>query len=223
MTPKQTHAARKNKQLAILPLNQIERSILVLRGFKVMLDEHLAALYQVEVKVLNQAVKRNTERFPPDFMFQLTREEIDNLRSQIVTSSSWGGRRFLPYAFTEQGVAMLSSVLRGDRAAQVNIEIMRAFVRMRRILASHKDLARKIDELERQFTKKTKEHEEHLIKIYRLLDLLSGPEDPGSKNRIGFACPSIPSSASPASSSCSRRPSPPRPRRWERSSRPASS
>jgi hypothetical protein len=112
----------------------IERGILLLRRHRVMLDEHLAALYDVEVKVFNQAVKRNRERFPDDFMFQLTAEETRNLRSQTVTSSSWGGRRTRPYAFTEQGVAMLSSVLRSPRAIQVNIEIMRSFVRLRRLL-----------------------------------------------------------------------------------------
>ena len=110
-----------------VPIERIERLILLIRGQKVMLDADLAALYGVETKVLVQAVKRNISRFPDDFMFQLTKEEFDILRSQTVTSSSWGGRRYPPYAFTEQGVAMLSSVLRSKRAVQVNIQIMRTF------------------------------------------------------------------------------------------------
>ena len=136
-----------------LIIHQIERSILFLRGEKVMLDTGLAALYGVETKYLVQTVKRNLERFPRDFMFQLTAEEVRRLRSQIVTSNvrGRGGRRYLPYAFTEQGVAMLSSVLRSKRAVQVNIEIMRAFVRLRYILSTHKELARKLDELEKKY------------------------------------------------------------------------
>ena len=138
---------------------QIAARILTLRGEKVMLDADLAVLYEVETKALNRAVKRNLERFPADFMFQLTAEEArilrcssgaSTLRSQIGTSS-WGGRRYRPYAFTEQGVAMLSSVLRSPRAVQVNVEIMRAFVRLRSILASHAQLARKLDALERKY------------------------------------------------------------------------
>jgi hypothetical protein len=118
-----------------------------------MLDEDLAGLYEVAVKVLNQAVKRNIDRFPDDFMFQLTSEEFDNLRSQTVTLKTGRGqhRKYPPYAFTEQGVAMLSSVLRSKRAVQVNIEIMRAFVRLRQMLASNADLARKLDALERKY------------------------------------------------------------------------
>jgi len=116
-----------------------------------MLSTHLAELYGVEPKVLVQAVKRNASRFPEDFMFQLSRDEFANLKSQIVTSS-WGGlRRAAPYAFTEQGVAMLSSVLNSPKAIQVNVEIMRAFVRLRRLLASHEDLARKLEELEKRY------------------------------------------------------------------------
>ena len=120
----------------------------MVRRQKVILDCDLAALYGVVTKVLLQAVKRNKERFPADFMFQLSKREWSNLRSQIVTSSSWGGRRSAPYAFTEQGVAMLSSVLRSRRAVAVNVEIMRAFVRLRRMLVEHEDLAKRLDELE---------------------------------------------------------------------------
>ena len=115
-----------------------------------MLDADLATLYRVPTKVLVQAVKRNAERFPPDFMFQLTPDEFANLRSQIVTSS-WGGRRYPPFAFTEHGVAMLSSVLNSPRAVQVNIAIMRAFVRLRQLLSSHADLAQKLNELEKKY------------------------------------------------------------------------
>jgi len=139
---------------SIIPTWRIEQIILLIRGEKVMLDSDLAALYGVTTKALVQAVKRNISRFPEDFMFQLTPEEFADLRSQIVTSSSgeeWGGRRYAPYAFTEQGVAMLSSVLKSQRAIQVNIEIMRAFVRMRRMIASHEELARRLDELEARY------------------------------------------------------------------------
>lgn len=140
-----------DKDVALVPRGRIERSILLIRGQKVMLSTDLAELYQVEPRVLVQAVKRNIARFPEDFMFQLTEEEFSNLKSQIVISS-WGGlRRARPYAFTEQGVAMLSSVLRSKRAIQVNIEIMRAFVRLRRMLASHADLARKLEALEKKY------------------------------------------------------------------------
>ncbi len=132
---------------------QIERSILLIRGHKVMLDAALAELYGVQAKVLNQAVKRNKDRFPSDFMFRLTDEEFYSLRSQIVTLETGRGRhrKYLPYAFTEQGVAMLSSVLRSKRAVRVNVEIMRAFVRLREVLAAHKDLARKLEALEKKY------------------------------------------------------------------------
>jgi len=127
---------------------EVLQSIIVIRAKRVILDSHLAALYDVPTKVLLQAVKRNGSRFPRDFMFRLTSREFKNLRSQIVTSRSWGGRRRPPYAFTEQGVAMLSTVLRSRRAIAVNIEIMRAFVRLRRTLLETRELARRIDLLE---------------------------------------------------------------------------
>jgi len=126
---------------------RIVQLIVVVRGQKVILDFDIAALYRVTTKALVQAVKRNVGRFPRDFMFRLTARELTNLRSQIVTSSSWGGRRTLPWAFTEQGVAMLSSVLRSRRAMRVNVEIMRAFVQVRRMLSGHNELVRKIDAL----------------------------------------------------------------------------
>ncbi|MBI2801053.1 MAG: ORF6N domain-containing protein [Gammaproteobacteria bacterium] len=133
----------------------IERRILLLRGQKVMLDADLAALYDVETRTLVQALKRNLERFPEDFMFQLTtaeNERLQILRSQsVISSGAHGGRRYVPYAFTEQGVAMLSSILRSPRAIAVNIEIMRAFVRLREALTSHQDLARKFAALEAKY------------------------------------------------------------------------
>jgi len=138
---------------SLVPMERIERAILVLRGHKVMLDADLAAMYGVETKVLNQAVARNIERFPEDFMFQLTEVEATRLRSQIVTLKTGRGQhgKYPPYTFTEQGVAMLSSVLRSPRAVRVNIEIMRAFVRLRELIATNRDLARRLDQLEKRY------------------------------------------------------------------------
>ena len=132
--------------------DHIAHRIVVIRGSKVLLDRDLARLYEIETKVLLQAVKRNAARFPVDFMFQLTNQELAILRSQSVTSS-WGGRRYPPYAFTEQGVAMLSSVLNSPRAISVNIEIMRTFVRLREVLASNRELAEKLTVLEQRVDK----------------------------------------------------------------------
>jgi hypothetical protein len=131
--------------------SRIRQSIFFIRGQKVILDAHLAELYAVETRVLIQAVRRNASRFPRDFMFQLTKREFANLRSQIVISSLWGGRRSAPYAFTEQGVAMLSSVLHSKRAIAVNVEIMRTFVELRRLVSDHVDLAQRISELEKRY------------------------------------------------------------------------
>jgi hypothetical protein len=139
-------------QAAMVPAAPIERSILLIRGQKVMLDADLAALYRVPTKVLIQSVKRNATRFPDDFMFRLTAGETSRLRSQFVTSNAGrGGRRYAPYAFTEHGVAMLSSVLRSPRAIHVNIAIVRTFVRLRRLLGSNEMLARRLDDLERRY------------------------------------------------------------------------
>jgi hypothetical protein len=135
----------------LIPTEQIEQKILLIRGQKVMLDNDLAELYGVQTKALTRAVKRNLDRFPEDFMFQLTPDEVEALRRQFGTSKGRGGRRYLPYVFTEQGVAMLSSVLRSKRAVRVNIMIMRAFVRLRQMIASHKDLARRLAELEKKY------------------------------------------------------------------------
>ena len=139
-----------------LSVERILNSILVLRGEKVMLDADLAAMYGVETRSLIQAIKRNPERFPPDFMFQLSAEEWSILRSQIGISSSHGGRRTAPYAFMEQGVAMLSSVLKSKRAIAVNIEIMRAFVQLKRMMATNQDLSRKLDALEGKYDRQFK-------------------------------------------------------------------
>ena len=134
-----------------MDLIRVERSIRIIRGDKVILDEDLAEMYGVEVKRLNEQIRRNLNRFPADFMFQLTKQEFKDLKSQFATSNQWGGRRTPPYAFSEQGVAMLSSVLHSTRAVQVNIEIMRTFVRLRRILASHSDLAERLEMLEQKY------------------------------------------------------------------------
>ena len=138
---------------ALVSPERIVGAILLIRGQKVMLDTALAELYGVETRLLVQAVKRNGGRFPRDFMFQLTKEEFDDLKSQDVMSSAWGGRRARPYAFTELGVAMLSSVLRSQRAVEVNIEIMSAFVRLREMVAGHADLVKRIDDLEKRYDK----------------------------------------------------------------------
>jgi hypothetical protein len=164
---------------SVIPVVRIEQAILLIRGQKVMLSPDLAALYQVEPRALIQAVKRNIARFPPDFMFQLSPQEWRVLKSQFVISS-WGGlRRARPYAFTEQGVAMLSSVLRSPRAVQVNIEIMRAFVRLRRMLSARKDLARRLDDLERKYDAKFRV-------VFEAIRKLMAPAGPRPKRVIGF-------------------------------------
>ena len=166
----------------IIPHEVIERKIFIIRGQKVMLSPILAELYGVETRALIQAVKRNAERFPEDFMFQLTDEEYKNLKSQIVISSWGGSRRAYPYAFTEQGVSMLSSVLNSKRAIQVNIAIIRTFVRLKQMLLTHKDLAQKLSELERRMEK----HDEHIHTIFQAIrQLMNQPPEP-SKRKIGF-------------------------------------
>ena len=143
----------KNKPIVVssfLSQEMVERKIYHIRDKKVMLDKDLAELYQVPTKVLVQSVKRNPKRFPHDFMYQLTNKEVTNLRSQFVTSS-WGGRRYLPYVFTEQGIAMLSSVLNSERAILVNIHIIRIFVKLRELMLTHKDLRIRVDDLEKKY------------------------------------------------------------------------
>jgi hypothetical protein len=163
----------------LVSVRRIQRTILRLRGCNVLLDADLAALYQVDVKVLNQAVKRYRARFPGDFMFRLSGHETKSLRSQIVTSKvGRGGRRTPPYAFTEHGIAMLSSVLRSPRAVQVNVEIMRAFVRHRQMLTSNVELARKLDDLETKYDAKFS------VVFQAIRDLMTPPA--ASRTRIGF-------------------------------------
>jgi len=167
-----------NHQKSTIPMERIENKILLIRRQKVMLSTDLAELYEVEPRVLVQAVKRNIERFPKDFMFQLNDKEFNNLKSQIVTSSWGGARRANPYAFTEQGVAMLSSVLRSKQAIEVNIAIMRAFVRLRSMIATHKDLARKLDEMEKKYDAQFK------VVFEAIRQLMSEPEKP--RRAVGF-------------------------------------
>ena len=162
----------------LIPMERIEKSILLIRGQKVMLDSDLAEMYGVEVKRLNEQVRRNIKRFPADFMFQLSSQEFTNLKSQFATSSSWGGRRKSPSVFTEQGVAMLSSVLNSDRAIEVNVQIMRAFVKLREMISSHKDLVEKVEEMEREYD------EQFAVVFQAIRQLMDKPK--GSVEKIGF-------------------------------------
>ena len=168
-------------------VEDISRAILVLRGHKVLLDTELAALYGVSAKRFNEQVRRNRNRFPVDFMFQLTAEESRSLRSQFATLKSGRGqhRKYLPYAFTEQGVAMLSSVLRSARAIAVNIQIMRAFVRMRELLISNRELAQKLNQLEARLEKKLASHDEAIAAILSAIRELMNPTPP-KRRGIGF-------------------------------------
>lgn len=166
---------------ASVSLERISNSIVMIRSQKVIMDGVLAELYGVELRTLNQAVKRNLERFPADFMFQLRADETESLRSQFVILKTGRGRhsKFLPYVFTEQGVAMLSSVLRSERAVNVNIEIMRAFVRLRQMLASNTELARKLAALERKYDSQFKV-------VFDAIRALMAPAEPKKKRPIGF-------------------------------------
>ena len=161
-----------------VPAERILHSIHVLRGERILLDADLADLYQVETRVLVQAVKRNLGCFPGDFMFQLSEKEWADLKSQFVISSSWGGRRTAPYAFTELGVAMLSSVLNSERAIQANISIMRAFTQLRGMLAAHADLARKMESLERKYDGQFR------VVFEAIRDLMAPPAS--AKKPLGF-------------------------------------
>ena len=168
------------KQDILVPDDIIMNKIYYLRGQKVMLDKDLAELYGVETKVLVRAVKRHLDRFPNDFLFQLDNKEVTILRCQIGTSS-WGGLRYLPYAFTEQGVSMLSSVLQSKKAIHVNIAIMRVFAKLKEILSAHKELAHKLSELEKKYEK----HDGEIHAIFEAIhQLMAIPEKP--KRRIGF-------------------------------------
>jgi len=177
---KKEHTART---LAI-PAELIEQRIFFIRGHKVMLDSDLASLYDVPTGALNRAVRRNLERFPEDFCFQLTDKEIEALRFQsgISKKAGRGGRRYLPYVFTEQGVAMLASVLNSPRAVQVSIGIVRVFVRLRTIIATHAELSRRLEELESMFEK----HDSELQYVFEAIRELMAPEPVPPKRRIGF-------------------------------------
>jgi len=161
----------------IVPVEVITGKIYLIRKMNVMLDRDLAELYDVETKQLKRAVRRNAERFPKDFMFELTQDELENLRCQIDTSS-WGGTRYLPMAFTEQGVAMLSSVLRSERAIKVNIQIMRTFTQLRNMLMSHEELTRKIEAMEEKYDKQFQ------VVFDAIKQLIAVKREP--KRRIGF-------------------------------------
>jgi hypothetical protein len=158
----------------------VENLIYLVRGHKVMLDQDLARLYDVETRILTRAVRRNADRFPPDFMFQLSEQEVANLRSQIgISSYSYGGRRYRPLVFTEQGIAMLSTVLRSKKAVRVNIEIMRAFVKLRAFISSNQELARKLAELEQRYDRQFKV-------VFDAIRELMSPAEPPKRRRIGF-------------------------------------
>lgn len=159
-------------------IEAMDKYIFVIRGENVMLDVDIAQLYGIETRILIQAINRNLERFPADFMFQLTKDEFINLRSQFVISS-WGGRRYLPYVFTEHGIAMLSSVLKSSRAIKVNIEIMRAFVRFRRFLVDNKELQQKLKKLESKYDAQFKV-------IFEAIHQLMIPSESIKQRRIGF-------------------------------------
>jgi hypothetical protein len=180
----ETMPKKKPASQELVPVEIIERRILLIRGHKVMLDTDLAALYQVSTSALNQAVRRNLDRFPEDFMFPLNKAELENWRSQIVMSNPAAkmGLRRSPYAFTEQGVAMLSSVLKSKRAIAVNIAIMRTFVRLRQILATHKDLAERLTAME-------KKYDQRLKVVFDILKRLMEPPPDPPKRPIGFVAP----------------------------------
>jgi len=166
---------------SIIPVDILEQKIMFIRGHKVMLDRDLAVLYGVGTRDLNKAVSRNPERFPKDFMFQLNKKDFENLMFQFGTSS-WGGTRKMPYAFTEHGILMLSSVLKSSRAVQVNIQIMRAFVKLRQLLNTHKELAHKLEALEKKYDAQFKS-------VFDAIKMLMTPpqdSDPGPKTIPGF-------------------------------------
>jgi len=174
---------------SLIPTERIEQLILLIRGQKVILDEDLARLYGVETRILNRAIQRNVERFSEDFMFQLNREEWEALKLHFGDSAAHGGRRKLPNVFTEQGVAMLSSILQSPQAVQVNIEIMRAFVRLRQFLASHEELARKLDQIEQ----KLGIHDQQFSAVFEAIRQLMKPPPEEDQDRIGFVSePSVP-------------------------------
>ncbi len=167
---------------ALVVMANIETKILLIRGQKVMLDADLAELYGVETRRLNEQVSRNSARFPEDFMFQLTAEEFANLKSQFATSS-WGGRRKLPYAFTEHGAIMAASVLNSQRAIEISVHVVRAFIHLRELVSSNSDLSQKLDKLERKFVG----HDRAISELINAIRQLMAPADSKKKYPIGFA------------------------------------
>ena len=182
---------KKNKT-ALIAIEAIASRIVVLRGQRVMLDADLAALYGVTTKRLNEQVERNLERFPSDFMFRLTNHEVAILRSQFATSSSdarrlaWGGRRYTPHAFTEHGALMAAMVLNSPRATEVSVYVVRAFVELRDTLVAHKQLAKRLDELESRLERKLSTHDQTIAGILDAIRQLMVPPEPTKKRRIGF-------------------------------------
>jgi len=173
----------------LIPQEIIENKIYLIRDQRVMLDSDLARLYEVDTKVLNQAVKRNIDNFPADFMFQLTEEENISLRSQIVTLKRGQHRKYTPYAFTEHGVLMLSSVLKSSRAIQVNIQIMRVFVQLRKILQSNEKLRKQLEKIEEQLGELKAGHDSHdeeIQVIFKVIRQLTEPTESENKTQIGF-------------------------------------
>src|SRR5882762_7079456 len=193
--PRCTHGEaiiKKKNKTALVAIEAIASRIFVLRGQRVMLDADLAALYGVATKRLNEQVRRNLERFPSDFTFQLTNQEVAILRSQFATSSSgarrlaWGGRRYTPHAFTEHGAIMAAMVLDSPRATEVSIYVVRAFVVLRDTLVAHKELAKRLDELESRLERKFTTHDEAIAGILDAIRQLMAPPEPAKKRRIGF-------------------------------------
>ena len=174
-------------ETGLVTTESVERAIIVLRGRRVILDSELAALYGVTVSVFNQAVKRNMERFPADFAFQLTREEYESLRSQIVILKAGRGahRKYLPYVFTEHGAVMAASVLNSPKAVEMSVEVVRAFVRLRQILAANRQLAARVDDLERKMNQSNAAHSKNIGTLFDAVrSLMTAPEKP--KRQIGF-------------------------------------
>jgi hypothetical protein len=170
------------KETSLIPAGRVEDLILQIRGQKVLLDADLAALYQVATKRLNEQVRRNQDRFPPDFVFQLSKEEFDSLKSHFATSrSGWGGKRKLPFVFTEHGAIMAASVLNSPKAVEMSILVVRAFVKLRSVLAAHRQLAAKLNELER----KLMTHDEQIVVLFQAIRELMIPPAP-KRRKIGF-------------------------------------
>ena len=177
------------KSASLVPVEIIQNRIYLIRGYKVMLDKDLAELYGTSARELKQQVRRNIKRFPADdFMFELTWEEAASSRSQFVILNKGENIKYLPYAFTEQGVAMLSSVLNSDRAVEVNIQIIRVFTKLREIMSTHKDLARKIEDLERKFQEKFQDHDKKIILVFNAIKELLADKEEASKKKgpMGF-------------------------------------